>query len=97
MVAGPPADFEVSSSPAGGEVSGVVIVTAEGDARVNEDSEPVSPTGNSEEHVTGLSSPGMCSITHPPLHVDMMLGGNEDLVSEEHLCGYLFVWVFIYS
>ena len=67
VVAGPPADLEVSSSPAGGEAEAgaVVIVTAEGDARVNGESELVSPTDNSEEHVTVVSSPGMSSITHP--------------------------------
>jgi len=62
VIAGPP-DLD-ASSPAGGareDDGDVVVVTSEGDARVNGESALVSPVDASDEHVTVVSSPAQPS------------------------------------
>merc|ERR1712228_627698 len=56
VIAGPP-DVDASSPAGGEEEDDVVVVTTDGDARINGESELVSPTDASDEHVTIVSSP----------------------------------------
>ena len=76
VVAGPP-DMD-ASSPAGGD--GVVVVTSDGDAHVNGESEIVSPTDASDEHVTVVSSPGMFfPLARLDTHLRALHGCSDDV------------------